>query len=310
MSIEGPNFSEGPQNETDIPNESEKPTGWSTITNEYEKKDFRDHVEEANRLKQKAQALTSAQAAPKTGIVDLTKAETESIINGKRVKGVQEYTGKHTTKLNRYPVQEGFVEGMMHESYEKGQPLRVLNIGVSDGREALSYIQMASGVAGENAIDKALDLELVEYDKIPLIKKANLGEAVSDSAYNYLENLYNTPKAHFLTPFQPFVKELKDKNEKRDVVLFNNVIQWIDYKVPEEKMIEDMQNLIDVVEDDGLFCMSCVESMLKKDPQVKSLFDKTINMLQSQGFTMKKDIISDNGFDDHSVVFKKNNTVH
>ena len=38
MSIEGPNFSEGPQNETDIPNESEKPTGWSTITNEYEKK--------------------------------------------------------------------------------------------------------------------------------------------------------------------------------------------------------------------------------------------------------------------------------
>lgn len=186
------------------------------------------------------------------------------------------------SSFNRYPAQKEAVSGAMQESIKENRPLSVVNIGVAQGQEALGYIQMASDMTGENSIDDALDLELVEYaDKTTISPNYHFAH-ISDSSAKYLENLFNTPKAHFGTPFQQFAKELKDKGEKRDVVLFNNVIQHLDYSVPEDQMREDMANLADIVADGGMLCMTC--NQYTKEPEVRKLFDDTVKILEEKGF--------------------------
>lgn len=183
--------------------------------------------------------------------------------------------------FNRYPNQMSKIKQEMRESFEKGKPLKVLNIGVSQGQEALGYVQMAADLAGEGQVDKALDLDLVEYAiKIPIVDN-NFPENIKKSSRDYLENLYQSPKAHFGTPFQKYVKELKDRGEKRDVVLFNNVIQHLDYEVGDEVMMKDMENLADIVEDNGLLCMTSNQRDVEK---VGSLMQKSEEMFSRRGF--------------------------
>lgn len=189
----------------------------------------------------------------------------------------------HTSWFNRYPEQADRIKQHMYESYKKGEPLKVLNIGVSQGQEAMGYIQMASDIAGEDKINDALDLELVEYAVEIPITKDKLPENISETSRDYLKNLYQTDKAHFGTPFQEYVKELKEKGEKRDVILFNNVIQHLDYKNSTvEEMSEDMQNLIDITDENGIFCMTCVGNALH--PHAKNLLGITEKKLKERGF--------------------------
>ena len=190
----------------------------------------------------------------------------------------------HTSWFNRYPEQTNEVGKLMHESYERGKPLKVLNIGVSQGQEAMGYIQMASNLAGEDKINNALDLELVEHAVEIPITKDKLPENISESSRDYLKNLYQTDKAHFGTPFQKYVKELKDKGEKRDVVLFNNVIQHLDYKnKTSEEMSKDMENLADIVDTNGLLCITC-EGQARRHQKVDALINSTTEMLKTRGF--------------------------
>ena len=216
-----------------------------------------------------------------------------------------------TSWFNRYPKQTTEIGGMMRESYEKGVPLRVLNIGVAQGQEALTYIQEASNMVGEDSVGDALDLELVEYaSEIPMIDR-DLSGKISSSSFDYLKKLYNSPKAHFGTPFQDFVKELKAKCEKRDVVLFNNVIQHLNYNVPKEQMLEDMENLADVVDDGGILCLTCVASVMNKaeNSEVKELFEETLSMLNAKGFE-EEDVMKfgeEKSGKPYGGIFRKNN---
>lgn len=201
-------------------------------------------------------------------------------------------TGEDTSYFNRYPEQADTITDLMKETFsDYNRPLKLVNIGVSQGQEALGYVQIASNITGEDAIPEALDMELVEYkDKIPLINH-DVPDDITLHSYEYLENLYNTPKAHFGTPFQEFIKELKTNNEKRDVILFNNVIQHLQYEgTPEERLTlfsTDMQNMIDVVADNGILCMTCVENALKDDEMhqdAKARFYGAIDLLKKNGF--------------------------
>lgn len=199
-----------------------------------------------------------------------------------RLVGTGKEGSPEYSSFNRYPDQMSKIKQEMNESFEKGKPLKVLNIGVAQGQEALGYVQMAADLAGENQVDKALDLDLVEYAiKIPIIDN-NFPENIKKSSRDYLESLYQSPKAHFGTPFQKYVKELKDRGEKRDVVLLNNVIQHLDYSVGDEVMLKDMENLSDIVEDNGLLCMT--SNQRNNHEKVGNLMDRSEEMLFGRGF--------------------------
>lgn len=198
-----------------------------------------------------------------------------------RLTGVGKEGSPEYSSFNRYPDQMSTIKQEMNRSFEKGKPLKVLNIGVSQGQEALGYVQMAADLAGEDQIDGALDLDLVEYAiKIPIVDN-NFPENIKKSSRDYLESLYQSPKAHFGTPFQKYVKELKDRGEKRDVVLFNNVIQHLDYEVGDEVMMKDMENLADIVENNGLLCMTSNQRSIEK---VNNLMNRSEEMLSARGF--------------------------
>jgi predicted SnoaL-like aldol condensation-catalyzing enzyme len=190
--------------------------------------------------------------------------------------------------FNRYPEQQKEIAGAMQESLEKGKPLSVVNIGVAQGQEALGYIQMASDMAGEESIGDALDLELVEYAaQIPIVSLDSVEgrkSGISQSSVNYLKNLLDTPKAHFSTPFQEYAKSLKEKGDKRDVILFNNVIQHLDYdNTSKEQMREDMANLADIIADGGMICMTTNQYMKPDSPEATELFDDAVKIFEEKG---------------------------
>ena len=222
------------------------------------------------------------QEAPKSRI-DLTKP---SIVLSDGTIGTLERTKTHYSKFERYETQMSEIEQKMREAYESGKPLQVLNIGVAEGQEALGYIQMASNLAGEDKISDALDLELVEYAREIPVTNGKMPEGYKESSREYLKKLYNSEKAHFGTPFQGFVKEMREKGEKRDVVLFNNVIQHLDYKTPTKaEMLSDMENLAAVVADNGILCMTCEGFVIEGHPEVRELIEATRQMLVLHGFT-------------------------
>ena len=209
--------------------------------------------------------------------------ERDARLTGKGKEGSPEYS-----IFNRYPDQMVKIQKGMNESFEKGKPLKVLNIGVSQGQEPLGYVQMAADLAGEDQVENALDLDVVEFAiKIPIIDN-NFPDSIKKSSRDYLEGLYNSPKAHFGTPFQKYVKELKDRGEKRDVVLFNNVIQHLDYGVGVDAMLEDIKNLADIVEDNGILCMACNQRKVEK---VDNLLNRSEEMLYERGFEKEGDDI-------------------
>ena len=54
----------------------------------------------------------------------------------------------------------------------------------------------------------------------------------------------------------------------------------------EEEMLEDMKNLAEIVDKNGIFCITCDP---KKYPQVNAHIEKTKEMLKSQGFYEESD---------------------
>lgn len=271
---------------------SDAPTGWEGLA-ENSNENWNEHVKIASQLAEQA-------AAPAKRGINLEKPK--MTFRDKDGNVIETNDAIHTfySTFNRYPAQKDEVKSAMQESLENGKPLSVVNIGVAQGQEALGYIQMASDMVGEDSIGDALDLELVEYaDQTTIAPNYQLGN-IADSSANYLKNLFDTPKAHFGTPFQKYAKELKEKGEKRDVVLFNNVIQHLDYSVPKEQMREDMGNLIDLVADGGMFCMTC--NQYTKEEGVKELFDDTVKMLEEKGFTGNSELASNIG---QQAIYKK-----
>ncbi len=240
---------------------------------------WEEHLETAKK------AITEAQTnvhRVKLGVPKIIKPNGE-IASHKLIKET------YYSKFNRYPAQFENAKAMMQEAYREGRPLKVMNIGVSQGQEALEYVQRASEVAGVENIQNVLDLELVEYAKeIPLVQWS-LGENITQESYNYLKNLYNTPKAHFGTAFQDHVKEAKEKGEKRDIILFNNVIQHLKYDgTPDERLqkcMSDIQNMSDVVADGGTLCMTCDPGPLAESSETRMRFESAKALLKQNGFT-------------------------
>ena len=218
--------------------------------------------------------------------IDLSKP---SIVRNDGTIGTIERTKTHFSSFERYKDQMSEIGQKMREAYESGKPLSVLNIGVAEGQEAIGYIQMASNIAGKDKIGNVLDLELVEYAREIPVTKGKMPDGYEEYSREYLNSLYKTSKAHFGTPFQPFAKELREKGEKRDVVLFNNVIQHLDYKgMTKAEMMSDMENLASIVADGGLLCMTCEGWVAAEHPEVNDLIETTKQMLELHGFTEGK----------------------
>lgn len=251
-------------------------------------------------MSKKAKQLTEQATAPAKRGINLEKSKMTYRDKEGNLVETNDAIHMFYSVFDRYPIQKSEVQGAMRESLENGKPLSVVNIGVAQGQEALGYIQMASDMVGDDSIDDALDLELVEYaDQTTIAPNYHIGH-ISDSSVNYLKNLFDTPKAHFGTPFQEYAKDLKEKGEKRDVILFNNVIQHLDYSVPKEQMREDMKNLVDLVADGGMFCMSC--NQYRNLAEVRELFDDTVKILEEEGLTGSSEEVSGAG---QQAIFKK-----
>lgn len=283
-------------------------TGWDELA--LKAGDWEKQAREANRLHEQAEQLREQAAASS---YNLDWDEKPKIIVRDEDGDIAESTDlshRFCSEFDRYPEQQKEIASAMRESLEKGRPLSVVNIGVSRGQEALGYIQMASDMAGEESIGDALDLELVENAvQVPIVSLSNAGGRVSESSVNYLKDLFDTPKAHFDTPFQKYAKDLKERGEKRDVVLFNNVLQWLDYGVPKEQMREDMANLADIVADGGMLCMTTNQYMNPDRSEVTELFDDTVRMLEERGFVGEVKNVDREGGSGGSVgqqaIFKK-----
>ena len=265
---------------------------WNNLV-ENPNESWSEHVERAKQLTEQA-------TAPAKRGINLEKSKMTYRDKEGNLVETNDAIHMFYSVFDRYPIQKSEVQGAMRESLENGKPLSVMNIGVAQGQEALGYIQMASDMVGEDSIDDALDLELVEYaDQTTIAPNYHIGH-ISDSSVNYLRNLFDTPKAHFGTPFQEYAKDLKEKGEKRDVILFNNVIQHLDYSVPKEQMREDVKNLVDLVADGGMFCMSC--NQYRNLAEVRELFDDTVKILEEEGLTGSSEEVSGAG---QQAIFKK-----
>ncbi len=256
---------------------------WKDVEDLPKQETWEEHLETAKRAIAEAQGNIHRVNLKKPNI---TKP------NGETAGGKQQRKTYYST-FNRYPEQYENAKAMMQEAYREGRPLKVMNIGVSQGQEALEYVQRASEVAGAENIQNVLDLDLVEYaEKIPLIE-GNVRENITQESYNYLKNLYNTPKAHFGTAFQDYVKEVKEKGEQRDIILFNNVIQHLVYDgTPEERLqkcLGDIQNMADVVADGGTLCMACEPHVVEGNPETKMRFEGAKALLKQDGFTEIKE---------------------
>ena len=271
--IEGSKSEEGQQETTGWDNLGLKPgENWG------------EHIRNVDRL-------IEQESSPVNRKVNLAKPKIlERDKDGNMVERTSVMGKTFFSRFDRYPEQQMEIAGAMRESLEKGKPLSVVNIGVAQGQEALGYIQMASDMVGEESISDALDLELVEYaDQIPIASLDNIEGRrgnINESSVNYLKGLFDTPKAHFGTPFQEYAKSLKEKGGKRDVILFNNVIQHLDYdNTSKEQMREDMANLADIVADGGMICMTTNQYMSPKHPEVKELFDDAVKIWEEKGLT-------------------------
>lgn len=261
----------------------EQDNTWDGVANLPNEETWEEHLETAKK------AIAEAQ-----GNIHRINLKKPNITNPNgETAGVKQQRETYYSTFNRYPEQYENAKAMMQEAYREGRPLKVMNIGVSQGQEALEYVQRASEVAGAENIQNVLDLDLVEYaEKIPLVE-GNVGKNITQESYNYLKNLYNTPKAHFGTAFQAYVKEAKEKGEQRDIILFNNVIQHLVYDgTPEERLqkcLGDIQNMADVVADGGTLCMTCEPHVVEGNPETKMRFEGAKALLKQDGFTEIKE---------------------
>ena len=257
-------------------------TGWDELA--LKAGDWEKQAREANRLHEQADRLREQAAVSASNPNWDEKPKILYRDENGDIAGTTNVKERFCSEFDRYPEQQKEIEDAMRESFENGKPLSIVNIGVARGQEALGYIQMASDMAGEDSISDALDLELVENAvQVPIVSPSSTDGRVGESSVNYLKDLFDTPKAHFGTPFQEYAKSMKEKGEKRDVVLFNNVIQHLDYdNTSKEQMREDMANLVDIVADGGMFCMTTNRYL--QYPFVRELFDDTVRMLEERGF--------------------------
>lgn len=188
--------------------------------------------------------------------------------------------------FNRYPNQTSEVKKFLNDSNSK---TKMLIIGTSQGQEPLTHIQSALEIAQSKHknIEDVLDMSLIEAaEQMPIFDKAD--KYASKAAVNFLENLYkDSSKSYFSTPFETVVEKMKKQNSKKDVILFNNVIQHINYgknQENEEAVLKSIDDLIDLTNDDGLFCFTCEPIVLKDYEHIRNCYNKVLNMLQNKGF--------------------------
>ena len=188
--------------------------------------------------------------------------------------------------FNRYPEQISEIKKMLQNSSQK---TKMLIIGVSQGQEPLTHIQSAYEVAKmkKQKIEDILDLSLIEAsEQIPIFDKAE--EYADKDSIEFLKNIYkDSSKAHFSTPFETIVSDMKKQNSKKDIILFNNVIQHLNYGKNgenEESIINSIDELTDLINPDGLFCFTCEPLVLQNYKHINNSYNKVCNMLSKKGF--------------------------
>lgn len=191
----------------------------------------------------------------------------------------------HQTKtcysfMNRYPKQTDIISNMMRTN--PNGALRVFNVGIAEGQEPLTHITSAYNLikGTDRSISNVLDLTMTDILKeTPISQKAT--EAAEPVCVEYLKALYRNPdKAHFATPFERIVHQMLTENKRQDVVLFNNVIQHMNFENPKEAY-DSIDSLIKLVKNNGIFCFTC--DVLRRQ-SAKEHFNRVVEMLKDKGF--------------------------
>lgn len=192
----------------------------------------------------------------------------------------------HQTKtcfsfMNRYKNQTSTISQMMKNN--RSGALRVFNIGIAEGQEPLTHITSAYNLikGTDRSISNVLDLTMTDILKETPISPRVVKKAEPE-AVEYLKTLYRNPeRTHFETPFEDIVQKMLQQGKRQDVVLFNNVIQHVNFK-DEKATYASIGDLIKLVEKDGIFCFTCD---VLHHQNIKEHFDTVIEMLKQAGFT-------------------------
>lgn len=201
--------------------------------------------------------------------------------------------GSYTTTtiysfINRYEKQIEAVNQFLNKAKDK---VKMLFIGVAQGEEALTHLQTAENIALKKGkkLANVVDLTLVEAAcPIEINYKKAKDAHISQSCIDFLKELYqDKTKTHFETPFEKFIPKQIKKGEKQDIVFFNNVLQHVDFGKNEEnsaKILQSIEDMIDSINDEGLFCFSVEKFILAKYPNTQKYYNIVLEMLNKKGF--------------------------
>ncbi|MCQ2957921.1 MAG: hypothetical protein MJ180_03350, partial [Candidatus Gastranaerophilales bacterium] len=188
---------------------------------------------------------------------------------------------KHHTKtcsseFSRYPEQVAIIQKLMQAKTDT--PLSILNIGVAAGQEPLTYINLAYQVAKSSGkkISDIIDLTTSDLLASPPDFVNGTRETFPEDVIKFYEYICDSrsQKSNWNTP----VEQLK-VNEKKDVVLFNNVLQ---HMKDSSELKATLEYLADSVKDDGVFCFEISGHKLQ-DFEVQRL-QMMHDILKAKGF--------------------------
>ena len=180
------------------------------------------------------------------------------------------------SEFNRYPEQTNYIKGMMSDS-KRTRPLKLLNIGVSQGQEPLTHIKSAYELSQTFAkkISDYLDLTTVDILRFPP-ELPDEAQTLDINIVKHLQDIYSCPEKSFWSmPIENFVDRLTQNGEKKDVILFNNVIQHMSAD-NEKKLPEFFRKLADLIAPNGILC-----SALVKRDHSQLVIDRYKNMLDT-----------------------------
>lgn len=199
--------------------------------------------------------------------------------------------------INRYPAQTFFIAKMME--YKRSGALKILNIGVAQGQEPLTHINSAYKLSKKTSrpISDFIDLKTVDILRFPPKLSAD-ADKMDKNVINFLETVYDprSGKSRWGTPIETVIDDMCRKNEKQDVILFNNVLQHMSPK-NETALFEKLDKLLKLVNDSGIFCFTV------------SGHHNISEFEENRIFKMQK-LLDDNGFSEVEVgtgIYTRNN---
>jgi len=221
-------------------------------------------------------------------MVNLTKPTIE--YNGYRgIPGGTRYLKKTIySAFNRYPEQIPIIGQLMEK---KDGPLRMLNVGIAQGEEPLTYLKAAFDIHKKQPlrnVPNILDLYMVDAMRhFTLHPQAK--DYCSPEAIEHLNNLARIKGKTFMgTPIETFVQ--KPPLKSFDVILFNNVLQHMDHS-DTKSSLSAIEKLMKMVKKGGILCMEPelegLEGLARKmqnSELANSLYEKIESLLQELDF--------------------------